>query len=106
MGDDLLKTGESTRSVFDKEATARRQAQADTKANQSFQDNWLKIFGPSSPYNNNFRSSLSGYFNGQPMEQIAANIAPQVAFHPKVKKVFNNETGGGVFLDVLGNMVF
>lgn len=99
MGESLNPFGGSGgSSSINKKATAAAQTKLDTGANQQFVDNFMRIFG--SPTSNpGFGDSLSGYFGGKPLQDIATNIAPVSAFHPKAKRIMSSSGDGdnGIF---------
>jgi len=76
----------STGSRINSKATARRQAKADAGRESTFVDNYLRLFGGPG-VNQNFQSSLSGYYNGAPIDQIAGQLAKTNTYKPKVAAV-------------------
>lgn len=79
--------------------TAQLQARRDAKAEDAFVNNFIKMFqNPAT--NNTFKSSLSGYYNGAPIDQIAKKMAFTNAYKPKVQTQYQ-EPEKGIF-DMFG----
>src|SRR4051812_15150914 len=70
-----------------KAATAAKQTASDTRRTNDFISKYLAQFGQGGAVNSNFVNSLSGYYNGAPITDIANKLAMTNVFHPKVAPV-------------------
>jgi len=68
-------------------ATARKQLASDARRTNDFVTKYLAQFGQGNAVNNNFVNSLSGYYNGAPIGDIANKLAMTNVFKPRVAPV-------------------
>ena len=90
--------GSKSKTVVDKKATAQRQASSDAAARQKFISNYNALFGSGDVPDTGFANSLSGYYGGASIGDIAKKLSRTNTFTPKVKNVtYKVKTGGGLF---------
>ena len=95
MGEQFSKVfggGEDDKRILLKQATRARQEAAQREARDKFVQEYMGIFGQ--PYGNtNFQESLSGYFNNQPLQDIAQNLAANNTFRVRTKPIYKTIPG-------------
>lgn len=103
MGDPIsgmFGGGDKAKAVLNAKATSAKQAAANSQAQQAFTNDYMSRFGQMNGYGQN----LSGFYGGQPFQQVAQNYAKLNSFQPKVKRVMTKPDGSsesGGMMDML-----
>ncbi len=95
--------GDGESQIRDRAATARNQATSDARRDSEGISKWLQLFNGGAT-NPNFQQSLSGYYGGAPMEDIAKKVALTGTFKPKVKPVMKNVGDDGGLMGMAYNL--
>ncbi len=100
--------GSKSKTVVDQKATQRRQVSSDAAARQKFIQNYNALFSDGDAPDTGFANSLSGYYGGASIGDIAKKLARTNTFTPKVKPTtYKVKTGGGLFSsgNILGGLL-